>query len=114
MKRCKAASADVEKPDTLGLDMSLLCVPYDIHSTILDQPIISIVLRSVDLWIKGSVKSRAFLLRCDASSPPPGMKGMRQVAAGSTRLIQQGNILIGNGNGESAKTKPTPLVPASS
>ena len=29
------------------------------------------VLRSVDLWIKGSVKSRAFLLRCDASSPPP-------------------------------------------
>ena len=31
----------------------------------------SIVLRSVDLWIKGSVKSRAFLLRCDASSPPP-------------------------------------------
>ena len=29
------------------------------------------VLRSVDLWIKGSVKSRAFLLHCDASSPPP-------------------------------------------
>ena len=29
------------------------------------------VLRSVDLWIKGSVKSRAFLLRRDASSPPP-------------------------------------------
>ena len=29
------------------------------------------VLRSVDLWIKGSVKSRTFLLRRDASSPPP-------------------------------------------
>ena len=29
------------------------------------------ILRSVDLWIKGSVKSRAFLLRRDASSPPP-------------------------------------------
>ena len=29
------------------------------------------VLRSVDLWIKGSVKSHAFLLRCDASSPLP-------------------------------------------
>ena len=30
------------------------------------------ILRSVDLWIKGSVKSHAFLLRrCDASSPPP-------------------------------------------
>ena len=29
------------------------------------------ILRSVDLWIKGSVKSRAFLLRHDASSPPP-------------------------------------------
>ena len=29
------------------------------------------VLRSVDFWIKGSVKSRAFLLRRDASSPPP-------------------------------------------
>ena len=29
------------------------------------------VLRSVDLWIKGSVKSSAFLLRRDASSPLP-------------------------------------------
>ena len=29
----------------------------------------NILLRSVDLWIKGSVKSRAFLLRRDASSP---------------------------------------------
>ena len=28
------------------------------------------VLRSVDLWIKGSAKSRTFLLRCDASSLP--------------------------------------------
>ena len=33
------------------------------------------VLRSVDLWIKGSVKSRAFLLRCDASLPPAVMRG---------------------------------------
>ena len=29
------------------------------------------VLRSVDLWIKGSVKSRTFLLRRDANSPQP-------------------------------------------
>ena len=40
------------------------------------------------------------------------MKGMEQVAVGSTRLIQQGNVLISEM--ESAKTKPTPLVPASS
>ena len=29
------------------------------------------VLRSVDLWIKGCVKSCTFLLRRDTSSPPP-------------------------------------------
>ena len=32
------------------------------------------VLRSLDLWKKGCVKSRAFLLRRDASSPPPSAR----------------------------------------
>ena len=39
--------------------------------TTLKSPAFMRVLRSVDLWIKGSVKSRAFLLRRDASSTLP-------------------------------------------
>ena len=54
----------------------LLCgpVPYqllslDIGDFFAFPGTLPLVLRSVDLWIKGSVKS--FLLRHDASSPPP-------------------------------------------
>ena len=42
--------------------------------------------------------ARQELLFCQSettqSAVAPGMKGMGQVAAGSTRLIQQGNILV--------------------